>query len=500
MLAGMFALVCLILALATLLVGGAGSVPGFSIASTGLLTLGLLSRVYRRINNPFLTRATLPGGWICLLVMLWVAISALPVPDVLAGGVRTAENEAARAVMGDLAQPRFALSRNRMGTLRVLLLLAGICGAWSLASGMAPARKRQLLGILVLMGVAVAIAGLVNQHVFVRQSHIWWTWLVPESDPVACFVRREYYVAYLALLMPVTMALAASATARRKALGIALWGSAFLILALAIAVSYSRVAALTAAIGLLGIAVGGTLLVGSRRGLALCLLTVLALVLVGIVAGLGGIEHRPGLREPQSIGELWREAGCWRDHPLIGAGAEGFRAKSANATHAPFLAQVRVDGGIIGSTLLLLWALLALRQLVAGMGREGGKTVTLAAWGAIWMAFLHGLSGSPAYLALYGITLATIVGCLARPPNTAKTDASIQTLLGERIAHRQILQLRCLAACLPLVLLIVLPFGAALQPLDDPGHLSRADRPAAIRALGHAPGLPSALKQARTSP
>ena len=484
-------MVCVIAAVLLLVIGGAGSIPGFGLLATLVLAAGLVVRVYRRINNPFLTRAVIPGGWLCLLVMLWVAVSAIPLPDALVGSARASENSAARAALGTQAEaPRFyPLSRNRMGSLRILLLLGGAAAAWTLASGLSPARKRQLLCLLVLLGLPIAFAGLYNQHMYVRRSHVWWLWLVPESDPVACFVRREYYVAYLALLTPVAMALAASAASRRRPIALAGWSICFLIFVLAVAASYSRSAAIGAAVGVVLVTVGGTLLMRSQRSVILGVLTLLAVVLVGLMAMRGGLEHRPGPRETEA---LWSEVGLWTQHALLGAGAEGFRAKSATGQHAPVPVQILVDGGLVGAFLLLAWAAIMSWQLLRGLLHGEGKTVPLAALGALTMAVIHGLQACPIYLPLYGLTLAAILGCLARASGAEKGE-TIHTLLGERIAIRQILQLRALALALPLILAVVAPFRGDVQRLDDPGHISVAPRADALRAFKHSPGSRKAL-------
>lgn len=378
-----------------------------------------------------------------LVVLLFVALTAIPLPpllDPLIGPLRREQNgavikafrEAAALGLGSPESPWFSLTRNRTGTLRMLLLLSASYGAAALAAALPAAQKIAYLRFLAVAGALVAVGGYLGQWRIPQGDTLWWTIPVPHAHPgpVGCFVNRNHFGSFVAMLAFPALALAFEALQRRR------WIEALCCLLLAgvmlaaLACSLSRGAALSFA--LTAAILAGVALV--RRNLKIALLAGVAISALAAIVLL--IPH-PLLRErlatlrhplstPSAVNRLseWKETARIVPHyPVIGVGANALRMvfpQHRTTTSGRWLVhaenqyvQLLAEGGTVGGLLALLCA----AALSAAAWRARAATpqaVTAAALGAATLAAVHALFDFAVLVPVYAVVLASLVG-LALP-------------------------------------------------------------------------------------
>lgn len=390
--------------------------------------------------------APLPGLELtALAAMGLLALTLLPLPPALesfTGGLRHTQNEAVRQALRDSigvgltadASPWFALTRNRGGTLRALLLLSAVFGAGSLASRLPRRWRLTWLAVLVGMGAAVGIAGHLSQWWLPQGDRLWWLFPIPHvlPGPVGCFINRNHFGGFLAMLIPVALGVAVSAWTTRHRLASLVAGLGALAMGGALLMSLSR-GALLALAG--GAALTLLVVVARRRARdAILLLAVGILLAVGTVyfshpavqARLGSFRHPMQDASVKSRLAEWRETlRVWPSYPLIGAGANALRMvypQHRQTTSGRWLVhaenmplELLAEGGLAGVALVLV-AGLALRRRMRSGAPVLPDACRLGVGGALLVAGLHALWDFPVLVPVYAVVLATLVGTLLPPP------------------------------------------------------------------------------------
>lgn len=400
--------------------------------------MGLRHFIRPASDQTALGRMTLPA--IAILALLLLSLVPLPLAVTqLTGTTRYTQNAQvahaiqtleAREILPAAVQPSFSLSRNRAGTVRVLLLVATMLACMSLAGSLPGAQRLGLLRLLVSLGAGVAIAGVVARNHVPQGDTLWWCYPIPAGlpGPLVCFTNQNHFAGLMVLLLPAAAGLILNDLDRRHWVRLLLSTALLGALLLGLSVSHSR----------------GALIAGGVGGLSLILLLMLHhRFKTAIVLGLGAIllagalwtqmppvyrQRLNDLREWRSEDSVQTRVTAWRDslaimknYPLLGAGANGFRMvypqyrstdEGSFMTHAENeYVQLAVDGGIAG-LLLALWLLVALtRHAWVPMVQQRQETaMMLASLGATAVAATHALFDFALHIPIYGVFLACLLG------------------------------------------------------------------------------------------
>jgi O-antigen ligase len=380
--------------------------------------------------------------------ILLVALSAVPLfgrLDALTGIRRCDENTLVRLAIRDaddlgiLESPRlrFSLSRNRAGTLRILLLVITMLGGAVLSASLSPRSREYYLSFLVLLGIAMAVLGFWHQWIRPADKTMWWVFDVPHGHPVGCFVNRSHYASFLAMLAAVSLALFVKHLCSLRTIIIAVfYGVAFLVMSFSIVVSQSRGGLISHAAATVGMLVYLLAKRQPRVAVPLCVAVVLlaACVAVGIakvptadlraetVARISTLRHPTQTASAQSRFGVWRDSiALWKDYALLGVGANGFRMtftqyRTSTARHQFIQAEneyveLLTEGGLLGVVMVIVVVVLA-----AGRWRRNAKGdglqshVSMAIGGATVVVAVHNGIDFPMHVPLYALVYASIIG------------------------------------------------------------------------------------------
>lgn len=494
-------------ALALLLIFPTGAVPGTTLAVALLLTTAWALTAVRdgRPNRPAPPAATRRLSWGLAAAAVVMLLYVLPLPVALSGlgsARRLAQNTAADNMLKtaeamDWLAPEargYALTRNKVGSLRWSLMMLGATAAFLLTARLPPASRRVLMRGLLLGGVVVAAGGLASLQRWPQGDTLWWVYPVDHSlpGPLACFRNRNHFAAFLAMLIPLALALIADDRAHRRWLPLLASLTALPLLGLALILSLSRGALLATAAGLLALLL---LLAASRHWRVAASLALLGALAAGALL----LTPHPAVRERlatlanlQAEDSYQTRLSAWRDaraivraYPLIGAGANGFRlvypqhrttSQSASMTHAENeYVQGMVDGGLLG--LLLTLTLLGLAALaVLPPTRHTGRTfgiLPFAGWGAVATIAANALVDFPLHIPIYATAAAMCAGLLLPPPSPPADRALRLTRAPALIVFG-------------ITALMILAWGRHLH-LDSSRWVSRAPVQPLARALTWAP-------------
>ncbi|MEI6564069.1 MAG: O-antigen ligase family protein [bacterium] len=446
-------LITLLLSVLFLTVLGGGLFPstvGIVAVITGAMSCLVIAMSARR--NATSSRGPLPGLEIILsLLLLFILLTALPLPpvlDPLAGSLRHEQNQAVVTAIHEASRhgtpplmedPWFCLSRNRAGTLRFFLLLAAAISAGMLTSSLQGPWRIGYLSFLALTGAVVGTMGYLSQWVIPQGDTIWWFIPIPHAptSSVGCFLNRNHFGGFVAMLCPIAIALTSYALFKRR------WISGIFYLALTGVMAATVFMSLSrgAMIGLCaGLAVT-TLIIAFRQSIRRGLLL---LVLMGVGCGalvaispavrerLSGIQNPTQLDSAKSRLNEWRESlRVWPYYPVIGAGANALRmvypqyrqtSVSARMTHAENeYIQLITECGLIGVTLAgtLLWAMY---RRIRQANEPLPPVIITAVSGAMTVIAIHCLFDFPAHLPLYALVLGSLAGLLlTQPPATTRS-------------------------------------------------------------------------------
>lgn len=496
---------------------GGGLFPASLVLAA--LVMGGLAAVASYRNSRTMARGgaprTRPHLEIILgLILLSTLLTALPLPpalDPLTGSLRHGQNQAVVNAIHEAAQcgaptlleePWFCLSRNRAGTLRFFLLLAAAMGAGLLTAALPVKGKKIFLAFLAMLGTAVGIAGYLGQWIIPQGDTLWWFIPVPHAptSPVGCFLNRNHFGGFVAMLCPVALALAADAIATRRWLPVIPYSALTVLMAAIVSMSLSRGAMLALIAGLCTI----TLIITFRhRWLWGVLLA--GLILAGTSLALTQIpairERLAGIHNPTQLASVnsrlneWQESlRVWPHYPLIGTGANALRmvypqyretSIGARLIHAENeYIQLVAEGGLIGIALagLLIWALLRrIRQNPAPIP----DLISTAVAGALSVTAVHCLFDFPAHLPLYALVMGALTGLLLTPASGLTGVARFAAMLPSMTAIIGTLLIAC-------------QHPADIKRMDDPNHLFQASNRELHRALIWAPTSPAWLYLGRS--
>jgi O-antigen ligase len=468
------------------------------LSSTIILTLSamcLLAGKPVRLSASSLAALILIGLITASVLPLPAGIAALhPGPRHEQNARVTAMLEKAAPLAPDIQVPSaFALTRNTPGTMRTLLLIIMMTSAVWLTGMLEPDEKKRALTILLAAGACIAVAGFLSQHVFPQGRKLWWLTAVPHGSPVGCFINRNHFGGFTALLAPACLAMAAYAGRDRQRLISLAWGTLLLALITITILSLSRGAMLALAAGL-----GVTTLLLLRKHAVWALIGMPAVILLAaFVAFKFSPESRaraesllsPAKSESLSLRmATWRDAALiLREYPVLGAGAGSFRAvfpeirtestrKEPRNAENEFV-QIAAEHGLTGA----LCVLLILAGSISGMRRHwkennGPDLFLLSAAGALAAALTHACLDFAIRVPLYALVLMVIL----RLGQTSSESNRIR------------FPFPLLASAVALILLCSAFRAKQIYSLDSPDAMISADSATLARSLNAAPGYWSA--------
>jgi O-antigen ligase len=440
------ALIALTGVLVLLAVAGAGAYPwAICIAAVTLACAALICSRTSRTSRLFELGV--------LAVMLYLLVTILPMPvswTRLAGSERYGQNtQAAEAIqrahdVGLLpthAKHLYSLTRNRAGSMRIAVLFAAAASCITLVGSLSPACRRLALHLLLLLAAGIAAAGCISLLRVPQGDTLWWAWPIRHGlpGPVACFVNRNHFAGFSALLTPVAATLFFDNINRRQLGRAALCLATWVILSIAVLAAMSRGAILAWGAGMLILPV---ILLILRRHMAVLALLLAACIGTSLLTLSSPVRDYVStrtpvplkarlatLRNPNRILSLQSRLEAWRDglrvihtYPLLGAGPEGFRmvypqhrknSERAYLTHAENeYVQLIAEGGLFGMLAALMFVAGCLAPIVQ---RDKDAYLAAAAVTGMTVALVHALSDFPLRVPLYAISLAALVGCLMPP-------------------------------------------------------------------------------------
>lgn len=434
-------------------------------------------------------------------ILLLLVLTLLPLPHALSplmGSTRAAQNarvaeslQAARdAGIVDHVPVFFSLTRNRAGTMRIALLVAAALGVYILGISFPASWRKGYLRWLTFLGCGIAVAGYVAQWIIPQGDTLWWWIQIPHGlpGPVTCFVNRNHYAGFLALLCPVAVALIIDDVRGRHFLRAGLSLVCFGAMSLALLLSLSR-GALLAYFG--GLSAVPFLFLRRRYILLAVLLTVCLGIIVCGVLFLPHAEFQQRLhsmRDTASSDDLavrmtaWE--GClhiWRAYPVLGAGANAFRTtypQHRRSTERGYLshpeneyAQALAETGLVGLCLAGALAISLGWRMVTLLRQQPLPVTGVAAAGALAAAAVHAVFEFALHAPLYALVLVSVV---AVSVPREKLPASLLPRIWPALVA-----LLCAAA--------LCPFARPMQRLDDSTYLKSADPTELARALTWSP-------------
>ena len=442
-----------------------------------------------------------------IAAMLYLLLTAVPLPLAWShafGGIRWEQNlDAAAAIdeartlgFADAARPAFALTRNRAGTLRFLELVIAAFGATLLSSTFRSPWRLRYLRFAALLGAAVAAGGHIGQWYVPQGDTLWWYLPIAAArpGPVGCFVNRNHFGGFLALLAPVALTLFVDDLRGRRKLWAALAATCFGVMAAATVLSLSRGAVLV--FGVATLATGCLLQFRGARGPGRAVAgTVLVLGLLvaaipnpAVRSRLQSLAHPLATASAHTRLSNWREClRVWPHYPLLGAGANALRIvfpQSRRTSSGGWLVHAEneyielwVEGGLVGSALAGTLLILAVQR----MRRSGASSalpmvLSVGVPAAVIAAAAHACLDFPLHVPLYAVTLGSLLGLRLAPAETATASGAPQG--AQRMAAA------AAPAVVGLALIAVLAnsvYGAMYRldsyefaPLAGPGSLTRA--------------------------
>ncbi len=425
-------------------VGAAGRPSTVLLACTGVSVAGLL------LNQPPVRRSLACLWWVGMFFLAWQLLTLLPLPLHSLGSPRldffehagdklveyrliesgetsfsdqTLQHENqdfdSLAELRDKQSGYGRLSLNQSGTRRFVVVFLGSWSMFWLSVSMSMEKRMRFLAVIVVGGAAVAVLGMIGQHVISHGNRIWWIFEVDHRVAAGPFINRNHFASFCAILSPAALSLVLSPlplfgggvskekeqavsakngvtrskkkhhhTAVRRSIRKGWWSD--LTLEWRWRLFYILVLAILVVTPILSLSRGGMVMmlagcftasmfwVRGRPALALAgtvlMLSVLFLFLFWPSEEMQ--ERVSTLRllqdaSPRRV-EMTKEAWSqWRDFPLLGAGADSFRTlnglyRSKPATSSPLYAeneyvQLLADHGLLGLLvfMVLFIALLA---------------------------------------------------------------------------------------------------------------------------------------------
>lgn len=485
----------------------AGMFPHVSCA-VSLLLAATYAFVERRARQRNGASSPPPVRRACAALVLFFLITLIALParlSILTGGPRYRQNmrvvealdTAAELGMTKPMYSTFCLSRNRAGTMRRTALFIGAFCALLLAATLSPRARIRYLRIASAIGLIVAVGGYLGQWRIPQGDTLWWVFPVLPylPGPVACFMNPNLFGGFVAMMIPIPLALAFHDLERKRWLACSAQLLSATVMAAAMAFSMSRGSLLAFSLGLIVLAVALFLLRRPLFGGSIVLL---------LAAALAGVVFFPNEAVRTRLLSLTRittsdsyttrlnvsidTLRLWRRYPLTGVGLNGFRMTYPAARHTSHrasmhhahneVAQYPADAGLVG-VVLAGWLAVAVWRAAVGGGRPREHMVLYAAGAGVFgVAAAHALYDSMFHIPLYATVFASVVGCCIPAHRSPDLPAAASTRPAG--VPRS-------AAILVAGAVLLLPSMFTMQKRDSVSYIASAEAQEVGKALQWAP-------------
>ena len=341
----------------------------------GLLTRG------RRVELP-------SGGRGLTVALAFVAVAAalqlLPVPADVLGAASPRRLELLEALHVPLAlglATTHGVSLDPAATIRALVLYAAFAVlTLGLARSLSNGGARRLVRVIMWIGVALAVTGIIQNAVYAGEIYGFWKPLTPGSHPFGPFVNKNHFAGWMLMAIPLALGYFGAIVSRAQSTShptirhTVLWfasreanhglqaGCAVLLMGLALAMTLSRSGMLSLALAL---TLGGYAVLRRQRGALArsAILGALALASVSIViwAGTATLAARFASTDTLALGgriPIWDGSlHILRDFWVAGAGLNTYGVATLfypdvvpghhlREAHNDYL-QLAIEGGLL---------------------------------------------------------------------------------------------------------------------------------------------------------
>ncbi len=414
---------------------GAGFDPGTMYLVSGIIMVGLLFIGYTRKSH---TWFRFPLNFFYIILTAWLIISILPIPKYLhsiAGERRLEQHQILKKILLEahsidlIKNPEMDLtfSRNRMGTANWVILLVAAIGTMGISSYLTRDKQLHYIRALVLIAVFISLAGIIGRYLLIENSKLSWFLPGEGTELYACFVNKNNFGGFLVLLCPAAIFLCAKDINDSNWFLAVLNVVCFFIMTTGVIISMSRGAFFTYIITILAVVLLSVRRSTRKTGIIICLISCISFAAI-ICFISGTLEQR--LR---TIGELdidtsaqirlavWKDGfKMWKDYPLIGVGAEGFRmvfsqyrsiASTRSFHHAENIyLQLILDTGLFGLMLIAGSIVSYVHFYKTIKWTEQNSIVLLTVICAIISACVHALIDVALFVPLYLLVLSSLLG------------------------------------------------------------------------------------------
>ena len=396
---------------------------------------------------------SLPSCWLCVATITWVLFTTIPLgrtPEKITGLRRINQNELVRRELSsaystgivDKFENKFAISRNRAGTIRMVIFLTVIFGAMGLSSCLRSAWKVRYLHFLILLITVIASVDLGEAYATESRSRLRWLDSLLNIFPITTSFNRNLLAGLVALGCPSALVLCSHYLARKRFILGFIDLLCFSIMTFFVAGAMSRGALLAYGVALIVIACLSISRRKRNHGFIISSLACITFVTLGIMLKDSFEQRLRNLKKTDSdvsVQErvaIWKDSmHIWRDYPLIGIGADAFRTvypqyKSLEIPRSFYYPvntyiQLLVEGGIVALLFSITLLGVYFRRVWFNFKHESAanKVFIVAALGTISVAASHAVVDLAPYIPLYSIVLASIAGLALRPaPAVASID------------------------------------------------------------------------------
>ena len=384
------------------------------------------------------------------VLIAFLTITAIPFPSPISsafGSKRAQQNNLAKQAIRTSAElgiskkdetcSAFAVTRNRAGTARIILLvIAGIASA-ALASQMPAQWKDRYIQFLVLLGIILAAGGFISQWIIPQGKTIWWLFPVPHGRPVGCFINRNHFGGYVALMCAPAMFLLADSLEKRRPLSAFIWLAGLAVMSLAVIMSLSKGAWLAFAISMSSSFI---ILLYRRKFILVSSFILILLVLLISIARINpasipssqvkerllSMRNLPATESASMRLSTWRDGlAIIRDYPVLGAGANAFRMVFPQyrkaTTRKPFehaeneYVQIPAEFGLPAAAVIIAMLVVIARQWQISFLIEKHILVSSCVGGMLLASAVHASTDFALRIPLYFLTVTSMLGLVISP-------------------------------------------------------------------------------------
>ena len=442
----MLPFLALISAVVVLALWGDGIRSQTTFISACILSIGtFISSLSSKYSNTY----SLPSCWLCIAVTIWVLFTTLPLSgafEKIVGTQRINQNELVRNELSrafsigivDEFATNFALSRNRAGTVRMVIFLTLIFSVMGLSSCLHPPWRGHYLNFLIFLITLIALVDFLQPYLVVSKGDFL-GFSLRNLFPITDSFNPNLFAGFIALGCPSACVLCSYYLVRKKfILGLSHF-LCFSIMTLVVAGSMSRGALLAYGISLIVVTCFSVSRHKRNHGFIIAILACITFVALGILLKNGFEQRLRSLKKTEtdvSVQEritIWKDSiRIWRDYPLIGIGADAFRSiypqyKSLKIPRSFFYpvnsyVQLLVEGGIVAVLLFIALVGFYIQKVWFNFKHKSvtNKIFIMAALGTISVAASHAVVDLAPYIPLYSIVLISIAGLALTPTPVVK--------------------------------------------------------------------------------